>query len=79
MKCPYCSKEMELGVIQSPNEIAWQKDRHLFGRSDLHNGAVCLSQHSFLKGSSVEAWLCRECNKVIIDYASDKSKKAGYV
>ena len=72
MKCPYCSKEMELGVIQSPNEIAWQKDKHLFGRSDLHDGAVCLSQHSFLKGSSVEAWLCRECNKVIIDYASGK-------
>lgn len=35
MKCPYCSKEMELGVIQSPNEIAWQKDKHLFGRFDL--------------------------------------------
>lgn len=72
MKCPYCNKEMEQGIIQSPNEIAWQKDKHLFGRSDLHDGAVCLSQHSFLKGSSVESWLCRECNKVIIDYASGK-------
>ncbi len=29
--------------------------------------AVCLSEFSFLKGSSVEAWLCRDCGKVVID------------
>lgn len=71
MKCPYCNKEMEIGVITSQNEIAWQKERHLFNRADMHGGSVCLSEHSFLKGSSVEAWLCRECCKVIIDYKKE--------
>jgi len=69
MKCPYCNEEMEKGVIQSPNEIAWQKEKHLFNRADMNDDSICLSQYSFLKGSSVEAWLCRECNKVIIDYS----------
>ncbi len=25
MKCPYCNKEMEEGIIQSPQEISWKK------------------------------------------------------
>lgn len=71
MKCPYCNKDMEQGVIQSPHEINWQKKKHLINRSDLHDGAVCLAPSSFWKGSSVEAWLCRECSKVVIDHSLD--------
>jgi len=67
MKCPYCGKETEEGVIQSPNEISWQREKHLFGGAELHDGAVCLSKHSFFKGSSVVAFLCRDCGKIIID------------
>jgi len=73
MKCPYCSAEMEKGVIQSPNEIAWLRKSHLFGRADLHEGSVVLSEFSFLTGSSVEAWLCRHCCKVVIDYQENKN------
>lgn len=69
MECPYCNKEMEKGVIQSQQEIAWHKEKHMFIRADMHKGSICLSQFSFLKGSSVDAWLCRDCNKIIIDYA----------
>ncbi len=69
MKCPYCNKAMEQGVIQSPNEITWQTKKRLFGRADMYADAVCLSQHSFLRGSLVEAWICRDCSKVIIDYS----------
>ncbi len=25
MLCPYCSKEMEEGIIESPNAIVWEK------------------------------------------------------
>ena len=67
MNCPYCNKEMEQGIIRSPQEISWQKEKHFFNRADMHEGAVCLSEFSFLKGSSVEAWLCRDCGKVVID------------
>jgi len=70
--CPYCSKEMEQGVIENQNEIAWKAKRHLFGNAEFHKGSVVLSKHSFLKGSAVVSHLCRECEKVIIDYKDDK-------
>ena len=70
MKCPYCNKDMERGVIQSAQEINWQHKKHLINRSDMHEGAVCLSPRSFWTGSSVEAWLCRDCSKVLIDYSA---------
>lgn len=73
MKCPYCNMEMEQGVIQSSQEINWQKKKHLLNRSDLHKDAVRLSARSFFKGSAVEAWLCRNCRKVIIDYSNEQS------
>ena len=73
MICPYCGKEMEKGLIQSPQEIAWLKGdkKHMFGRAGLHEGSVVLSRLSVMKGSAVTAYLCRDCKKVLIDY-SDK-------
>ena len=73
MDCPYCGSNMEPGVIQSPQEIIWQAKKHLINRADLYEGAVCLSRRSFWKGSAVEAWLCRDCGKVIIDHADAAS------
>lgn len=71
MKCPYCGKEMEKGLIQSPQEIAWLKGekRPLLGRAKFHEGSLVLSELSILKGSAVTAYLCRDCQKVIIDYS----------
>ncbi len=68
MKCPYCNGEMELGVISSPHELSWTKGtkKHLFGASEFHEGSVVLSEFSFTKGSAVKAFLCRECETVII-------------
>ena len=75
MKCPYCKNVMDLGFIQSPQEISWKKGdkRPLMGRAQFHEGSVILSELSFLKGSAVTAFLCRECKKVIIDYSDDNS------
>ena len=75
MKCPYCGKAMEKGLIQSPQEIAWLKGkkRPLWGRAKLHDGSVVLSGLSVTKGSAVAAYLCRECKKVLIDYSEEMS------
>ena len=75
MKCPYCNKEMEEGIIQSPQEISWKKGikRPVFGRAQFHEGSVILSELSLMKGSAVVAFLCRECKKVIIDYSEEKA------
>ncbi len=74
MNCPYCSNEMEEGIIQSPQEISWKKGtkRPLIGRAQFHADSVVLSELSFMKGSAVKAFLCRACRKVIIDYADGK-------
>ena len=75
MKCPYCNKEMEEGIIQSPQEISWKKGikRPVFGRAQFHEGSVVLSELSLMKGSAVVAFLCRECKKVIIDYSGEEA------
>lgn len=75
MECPYCNKEMEKGLIQSPHEISWFKGekKHLFGRAMFHKDSVVLSELSFIKGSAVIAYLCRDCKKVIIDFSDQTS------
>lgn len=72
MKCPYCSNEMELGMIRSSHEIAWLKgDKpHTFTKASFHEGSVVLAGLDLMKGSTVTAFLCRACRKVIIDYAN---------
>ena len=67
LNCPYCKDEMERGVIQSPNEIAWVPQRSLIGAAELQQKSVVLAEKSFWKGAAVTAYLCRCCNKVIID------------
>ncbi len=69
VKCPYCGADMEEGVIQSSQEIAWLKEKAIVGASWLNEGAVQLAPFPALKGrAAVRAWLCRDCRKVIIDY-----------
>ncbi len=75
MKCPYCDNEMEKGLIQSPQEISWHKGekRKLFGRAYFHTDSVVLSELSFVRGSAVVTYLCRNCQKAIIDYSDSNS------
>jgi len=36
MNCPYCNKEMEHGVIQSPQEISWNRKKHIIARAEFY-------------------------------------------
>ena len=78
MNCPYCGAEMEQGVITSPYEINWKKEstmfsNGIFGNAQFHDEAVVLAELSFTKGSAAIAHLCRDCEKVVIDYQDWKS------
>ena len=75
MTGPYCNNEMEQVFIQSPHELSWKRGtkRPVLGRAEFHEGSVVLSELSFMKGSAVVAFLCRECKKVIIDYSDEKA------
>ena len=42
-------------------------------RAVFHDGVVCLSEHSIRKGATVAAYLCRDYEKIIIDYTDNKS------
>ena len=69
MKCPYCNKDMQQGVIESNHILRWKKTGSLINRFKAHGHAVRLSRGSFVKGESAEAWLGRDCCKVVIDYS----------
>lgn len=71
MRCPYCNEEMEQGIIQSSQEIFWDKKKHFFARAEFHEGAILLSGLSMLKGSAVIAHCCRNCEKMIVDYTNN--------
>ncbi|MBP1756974.1 MAG: hypothetical protein H6Q59_3372 [Firmicutes bacterium] len=75
MKCPYCNDEMEKGLIQSNHEIAWLpgEKKKALTRADFYQGAVVLSELSFLKSSAVTAYICKKCEKVIIDFSDGNS------
>lgn len=74
MKCPYCDKEMEKGLIQSPQELSWLKGekRKFAARSFLHEGSVVLSSLSMMKGSACVAYNCLSCRKIVIDYSDER-------
>ncbi len=80
MNCPYCNGEMEYGLIQSSSPIGWIKTekRKFFYNPDLYEGAVCLSKMSAIKGSAVVAYVCRACEKLLIDYG-DPTSDLNYV
>jgi len=70
MKCPYCDKEMEKGIIQSMYPLSWnpgEKRKIFTTRGDLHEGGIVLSDMNIIKGSAVLAFLCRGCKKMVID------------
>ncbi|MBE6731790.1 MAG: hypothetical protein E7564_08890 [Ruminococcaceae bacterium] len=75
MKCPYCQKEMEKGLIHSPHELNFIKGekRKFMTASFLHDNSVVLSKLSYLKGSATIAYNCPECEIIIIDYKNGKN------
>ena len=61
MQCPYCGNEMEKGYLQSRDGIGWGK-KEVFIKA--------LSERFAEKplGKAVEAYNCRQCKKLLIEY-----------
>lgn len=69
MKCPFCDNEMENGYIQSARDIFWGRKKHkLFFMNDE------ISIASGWNGSTKEAYACKVCQKIIIDYSDKKAE-----
>ena len=68
MKCPYCGKEMELGYIQCRDGVHWTSKKVMVAAlSQLGKDSISLENGTGNK-STVFAYKCGDCKKVIIDY-----------
>ncbi|WP_394266650.1 PF20097 family protein [Anaerotignum sp.] len=74
MKCPYCGKEMTLGYIQNRDDLFWTSQKRVVASVPLGGGEKvhlgCGDGNPFV-GGETEAWRCRVCKKIIIDYGKD--------
>lgn len=66
MKCPYCQNEMEQGYIQNRDGVAWTKKEHFVMALAPYAGDS-LQIGSRRDGKSAEAFLCKNCKKILID------------
>ena len=67
MKCPTCGQEMEEGFVQSAREIFFAIEPHRFWFK-VKKAEVLLSSHNWTRPTCI-AYLCRNCKKVVINYA----------
>ena len=62
VNCPLCGRPMEPGYLYGSAPLLWspkEKKRSLIkGREDV----------SLLNGYRPEAWICRDCHKVVVHY-----------
>lgn len=73
MKCPYCEKEMILGYIQCRDGVYWTLNKQLVASlSSLGKGSTCLSNGAADNSSTVFAFKCEDCKKIIIDYSNER-------
>lgn len=76
MKCPYCSKEMERGFIQCRDGVNWTEKKQLVAAlSFLGKGCISLANGAADNSSTVYAYKCAGCKKVIIDYAGNDKQE----
>lgn len=65
MKCPYCSREMEKGYVQSARPVIWSlnKKKLLFIATEADDLTI---SKGYLNGCFAEAYHCSKCKKIII-------------
>jgi len=71
MKCPYCEKEMQKGIMSGDGRapVTWkegEKKTGTFDRWVLGTGTVTAAKMS-LTAFSIESYYCRDCRKMIFD------------
>ncbi len=83
MNCPYCGGETEFGYIQSRDGVYWVRTKRAISnalppRRGRDTVPLNVGKVSYFNGGSAEAWLCRRCKKVVIDYAPEITEESEY-
>ena len=68
MKCPYCSREMTKGWVQSARRVLFTTNKNDGGLDIKDKSDVVLTANNFFNPTCV-AYHCGNCKKVVIDYA----------
>ena len=68
MKCPFCSEDMEQGVLESTEPINFLKEARFVNRTKKDQGEFNLVKPPFGGQAALEVWLCRDCRKIVISY-----------
>ena len=68
MKCPCCGKAMISGVVQSSRNIIFTTEPSCGAFNIKSKDDVVLSSNNFT-GPTCLAYICKECEKVVIDYS----------
>lgn len=66
MKCPFCDRNMQEGVVQSGRKVYFTEKPHKFF-FNAEADEVTLTTHNWT-APTVKAWNCGNCLKVIVDY-----------
>ena len=70
MRCPFCTEEMEKGLLQAGNMIVWVRKKHYV--SLLPKEGEVLLGRNFLTGVTLPSWICKNCRKVITEYEDNE-------
>ncbi len=71
---------MTFGYIQSRDGVYWVRTKRAIShalppRRSREVVPLNVGKVSYFNGGSAEAWLCRACKKVVIDYAPKPSEE----
>ena len=72
MECPYCNSKMEKGFMQSTHRIIWSPDIKGMTVSwpNKKKGEMIINNKTRLIAGYIEANVCRNCKKLIVDYSN---------
>ena len=71
MKCPVCEHEMEKGLVQFHRSLSWVKNKHKLSLSP-QKGEIFIYQMNALSYICLEAYICKSCQKIVIDYSESQ-------
>ena len=71
MNCPVCGKEMTAGMLHAGRAVYFDDEEHSYLMLRPKGSAVLLTTENFSDPKNDVAWCCRDCKKVVVDYADN--------
>lgn len=76
VQCPYCKRDMKKGFVEGDgrNDLIWveESEKRNFLDNMLRKKCVMLAKRGIWVKSSIEAYYCEDCKKVIIDVTDNE-------